>query len=223
MTASTFPHHPAVTAASSAPSWLGGRRLIAVIAAGAAIVWLVFATAFWAQEGTARELEQAQTTLTMTRATITAHASVMRVQGERMLASAQSSKRPHREHWIADAQAMIADATRLDASASLLESQARSLGEHPGQSVRSDLAYIHGAGDALVVEGDQLVAHAATVRTHAGAMEVYAQDTETGIGPADAALLREGADRILDAGERTRSTGTALRQVGEQFMRSLGR
>ena len=192
--------------------------------AAAAIVALIFGVAIQAQQETARELEQAQVQLGVMRTTITTHASVMRAQGEGLLASTRASTSPHRDHLIADAQAMIADAARLDATASLLASQARLLGQHPGQSVRSDLAYIHGAGDALVAEGDQLVAHGRTVRQHATAMEMLAQTTaEADIAATDAALLRDGADRMTDAGERTRSIGMALRRVGEQFMRSLGR
>ncbi len=226
MSASTFPRHPhqpAAATSASPISWLAMPRLLAVVAAAVGIVVLVFAAAIGAQQSTARELEQAQATLTATRATITAHAVVMRVQGEGLLTSARTTTSPHREHWIADAQAMIADAARLDATASLLANQAQLLGQHPGQSVRSDLAYIHGAGDALVAEGDRLVAHGTAVRTHAAAMEALAQTNETDIAQADAALLRDGADRITDAGERTRSIGLALRQVGERFMRSLGR
>lgn len=39
----------------------------------------------------------------------------------------------------------------------------------------------------------------------------------------DVALLRDGADRVTNAGERTRSVGSLLSQVGDRFTRSLGR
>lgn len=222
MRSTTLPRTVA-PASLSATSWLAHPRVLVLLIAAAAIIVLIFGLAIWAQQETARELEQAQAQLGETRTTITTHASVMRAQGEGLLASTQGSTSPHRDHVIADAQAMIADASRLDATASLLASQARLLGQHPGQSVRSDLAYIHGAGDALVAEGDQLVAHGRTVRQHAAAMEELAQTGAADIAATEAALLRDGADRVTDAGERTRSIGMALRRVGEQFMRSLGR
>ena len=194
-----------------------------MIGGSGALVVLLFAAAIASQQGTARELEQAQAQLVEARVTVTAHATTMRTQGARLLAVAQGSKSAHQAHWTDDARAMIADAARLDATVSLLAAQAALLGEHPGASVRSDLGYVHTAGNALVAEGEQLAAHARSMREHSLAMEELARTSETDIAQSDAALLRDGAERVSDAGERTRSIGVALRDVGTQLMRSLGR
>lgn len=204
-------------------AWLQMPRLLAVVAAALAIVTAVFGVAIWAEQSTARELEGAQSEIEAARGVIATYASVMRTQAETLEASAGRSTGSHRGHWIDDARALTADADQLDAAAALLASQARLLGQHPGRSVRSDLGYVHGIGDALIAEGDRLVARAAVVRTHAADMALLAQDGDTEIAQADVSLLREGADRIADAGSRMRTIGAALRQVGEQFMRSLGR
>ncbi len=215
--------HVASKSAGSGPAWLAGPRALALIGGSVAIVLLLFAAAIWAQQSTANDLRRAQGEFTATRAAVVSHAAVMRAQGERLLATAQRSTSAHRQHWIDDAGKMTADAARLDDTARLLGNQGALLGMHPGQSVRSDLSFVHSAGDALISEGKQLVAHGRAMREHALAMEELARTSETDITPADVALLRDGAQRISDAGERTRSVGALLSQVGGQFMRSIGR
>jgi len=214
---------PTTRRPARASSWLAWPRLAIVLVAAAAVVALSFGLAISAEQQAARQLEDAQAELAGARSAIAAHATVMRTQGEALVAAAQSSTGPNRDHVILDAQSMIADAARLDATASLLASQARLLGEHPGQSVRSNLAYIHETGAALVTEGDQLVAQAAAVRDHAAGMEALAGAGGDDIVARSITMLRDDADRLADAGQRTRSIGAALSQVGEQFMRSLGR
>jgi hypothetical protein len=204
-------------------SWLEMPRVLVPIGLAIALVFLVFAAALSAERSTEETLAGAQADLLVTRDVISAHATTMRVQGERLLQMTTSSESPHRDHWASDARQMIADALRLDATAKLIDSQARLLGEHPGSTVRSDLSFIHGVGDGLVAEGDGLVTHGQAMREHGLAMEELARVSETEIAAADAGLLRSGADQLVDAGQRARSVGSALQSVGAQFMRSLGR
>jgi len=204
-------------------SWRAMPRVLVPIGLGTALVFFVFAAALWAGRSSQDTLAGAQADLMATREAISAHATTMRVQGERLLQATTSSVGPHRDHWMGDARQMIADASRLEITAKLIESQARLLGEHPGRTVRSDLSFVHDAGDALVAEGDGLATHGQAMREHGRAMEELAGVSETDIAPADAALLRDGADRLVDAGVRTRTVGAALQRVGDQLMRSLGR
>ena len=209
--------------AASGSTWLARPRVLVLIGGSVAIVLLLFAAAIVAQQNTANDLQRAQGELVATRAAVVSHAAAMRAQSDGLLATARRSTSVHRQHWIDDARQMATEAARLDDTARLLGNQAALLGEHPGQTVRSDLSFVHTAGDAIVSEGDQLLAHGRAMREHALAMEEFARSSETDITPADVGLLRDGADRILDAAERTRSVGTLLTQVGEQFMRSIGR
>ena len=204
-------------------SWLAMPRVLVPIGLAIALVFVVFAAALSAQRGTEETLVGAQADLVVTRDAISAHATTMRAQGERLLQMTTSSVSPHRDHWMSDARQMIADASRLESTAKLIESQARLLGEHPGRTVRSDLGFIHGVGDGLVAEGDGLVTHGQAMREHGLAMEELARVSDTDITPADAALLRDGADRLIDTGARTRAVGAVLQSVGDQLMRSLGR
>lgn len=214
---------PAPPRPAKSRSWLAWPRITVVVTAALVVVALIFGVAISADQQNARQLEDAQAELGTARTAIAAHAQVMRTQGEALVAAAQSSTSPYRDDVIADAQSMIADAARLDGTVSLLANQARLLGQHPGQSVRSNLTYIHQTGDALVAEGDQLVAYAATIREHAAAMDALAGSGAADIVSRTAALLRDGAGRLIDAGQRTRSIGVTLGQAGDRFMRSLGR
>ena len=204
-------------------SWLGMPRVLVPIGVATALVFLVFAAALSAEGSTEETLARAQADLAVTREAISAHSSTMRAQGERLLQVTTSSVSPHRDHWTSHAQQMIADASRLVATAKLIESQARLLGEHPGRTVRSDLTFVHSVGDGLVAEGDGLVTHGQAIREHGLAMEELARTSEMEIAPTDVALLRDGADRLIDTGARTRTVGAVLQSVGGQFMRSLGR
>lgn len=204
-------------------SWVAMPRVLVPVGLAIALVFLLFAAALWADRSTEATLAGAQASLGATRDAIVAHATTMRGQGERLLQATTSSVSPHRDHWTSDARHMIADASRLETTAKLIESQARLLGQHPGRTVRSDLSFVHDAGDALVAEGDGLATHGQAMREHGRAMEDLARVSETDIAPADAALLRDGADRLIDAGTRTRVVGAALQRVGDQFMRSVGR
>jgi len=211
---------PAIT--PRAP-WLAMPRVLVPVGLAIGLVFVLFAAALTADRGTEATLAEAQGDLAVTRDALSAHATAMRGQGERLLQATTSSVSPHRDHWTSDAGQMIADAARLETTARLIESQARLLGEHPGRTVRSDLGFAHDAGDALVAEGEGLVMHGQAMREHGRAMEELARASETDIAPADAALLRDGADRLVDVGVRTRAVGAALQRVGDQFMRSLGR
>ena len=211
------------TPAPSGSRWLARPRVLVISGAAVAVVALLFAAAISAQQSTAAELQRAHDELGVTREAVVAHAAAMRAQSDRLMVTAQRSSSAHRQHWIDDASGMATEAARLDDTARLLGNQAALLGEHLGRSVRSDLSFVHSAGDALVSEGDQLLVHGRAMREHAIAMEEFARSSETDITPADVALLRDGADRLTDAGERTRSVGILLSQVGEQFMRSIGR
>ena len=204
-------------------SWLAMPRVLVPIAGAAAVVVLLFAAALWAEASTEQALAGAQADLAATRGVISSHAATMRAHGQRLLEVTQASTSLHRAHWVGDAQQMLADAARLDDTARLIGSQAALLGQHPGQTVRSDLSFVHSTGVGLVAEGDQLVMHGQAMREHALAMEELGRVSETDIATADADLLRDGADRLVDAGERTRAVGALLRSIGEQFMRSLGR
>ena len=61
------------------------------------------------------------------------------------------------------------------------------------------------------------------MREHGRAMDQLARMSELDIALTDATLLRDGGDRLIDTGVRTRAVGAALQRVGDQFMRSLGR
>lgn len=215
--------HIASKSAGSGSAWLARPRVLALIGGSIATVLLLFAAAIGAQQGTANDLQRAQGELAATRDTVVSHAAAMRVQGERLLATAQRSTSAHRQHWIEDSRQMTADAARLDDTARLLGNDGALLGMHPGQSVRSDLSFAQSAGAALVSKGEQLVVHGRAMREHASAMDDLARASETDITAADAALLRAGAERISEAGERTRYAGALLSRVGAQFMRSIGR
>lgn len=182
-------------------SWLAMPRVLVPVVLGTALVFLVFAAALFAERSTEETLAGAQADLMATRDAISAHC----------------------DHWTGDARQMIADASRLDATAKLIDSQARLRVDHPGRTVRPDLTFVHGAGDGLVAEADALVTYGQAMREHGLAMEKLARASETDIAPAGAALLRDGADRLIDVGVRTRTVGAALQRVGDQFMRSLGR
>jgi len=198
-------------------------RVLVPIGLATALVFLLFAAALWADRSTEETLAGAQADLGVTRDAIFAHATAMRGQGERLLQATTSSVSPHRDHWTSDARRMIGDAARLETTAKLVDSQTRLLGSHPGQTVRSNLSFIRDAGDALAAEGEGLITHGEAMREHGRAMEELARVNETDIAPADAALLRDGAERLIDAGTRTRAVGAALQRVGDQFMRSVGR
>ena len=198
-------------------------RVLIPIGVGIALVFLLFAAALGAERGSQRTLVEAQADLVVTHETIAAHATTMRTQGARLLQLTTGSMSPHRDHWVSDARQMVADASRVETTARMIDSQARLLGEHPGQAVRSDLSFVHDTGNALVAEGDELVTHGQAMREHGLAMAELARASETDIAPADAALLRDDADRLIDAGVRTRTVGAALQRMGDQFMRSLGR
>lgn len=198
-------------------------RVLVPVGLAITLVSLLFAATLSADRGTEATLREAQADLMVTRDAISAHATAMRGQGERLLHAVTSSVSVHRDHWIGDARKMIADASRLESTARMIDSQARLLGEHPGQTVRSSLGFAHDMGDALVGEGDGLTVHGQAMREHGRAMEELARISETDITPADAALLSSGADQLTDAGVRTRTVGTVLERVGDQFMRSLGR
>jgi hypothetical protein len=186
-------------------------------------VLLIWVAALSAERSTENALVSAQADLSVTRDSISSHAMTMRAQGQQLLQVTERSTSPHREHWVSDARIMIADAARLDDLARLIGNQAALLGRHPGQTVRSDLGFVHSTGEGLVDEGDELVTHGLAMREHGLAMEELARASETDIPAADGALLRKGADRLVDAGQRTRNIGALLRSVGEQSMRGLGR
>ena len=205
------------------PSWFSMPRVLIPVGVGTTIVFLFFAAVLGAERGPEGTLVEAQAGLSVTHETIAAHAMTMRTQGARLLQLTTGSMSPHREHWVSDARGMAADVTWLETTERMIESQARLLGEHPGQAVRSDLSFVHDTGSALVSEGDELVIHGQAMREHGLAMAELARASGTDIAPADAALLRDDADRLVDAGVRTRTVGAALERMGEQFMRSLGR
>ena len=204
-------------------SWLSMPRVLLPIGVGTTLVFLLFAAALGAERSSQGTLDGAQAELVSTRGTIAAHATTMRIQGDRLLETTTSTMSPHRDHWVSDARQMVTDASRLETTAQLIDSQARLLGQHPGQAVRSDLSSVHDAGNALVAEGDELVSHGQAMREHGLAMAELARASETEIAPADAALLRGEADRLINAGVRTRTVGAALQRMGDQLMRSLGR
>ena len=193
-------------------------RVLIPIGVGIAIVFLLFAAALGAERGSQRTLVEAQADLVVTHETIAAHATTMRTHGARLLQLTTGSMSPHRDHWVSDARQMVADASRVETTARMIDSQARLLGEHPGQAVRSDLSFVHDTGNALVAEGDELVTHGQAMREHGLAMAELARASETDIAPADAALLRDDADRLIDAGVRTRTVGAALQRMGDQFI-----
>jgi hypothetical protein len=204
-------------------SWLAMPRVLVPVGVAIALVFLLFSAAVLGERTTEETLAGAQAELRATRDAMSAHATTMRSQGEQLLQLTTSSESPHRDHWTSDARQMIADASRLETTARLIDSQARLLGAYPGSTVRSDLSFIHSVGDGLVAEGDGLVTHGQAMREHGLAMEELARVSETDITAADAALLRSGADQLVDAGQRTRSVGSLLQSVGDQLMRSLGR
>lgn len=204
-------------------SWLEMPRVLVPVGLAIALVSVPFAATLWVDRGTEEALAEAHADLLITRDAISAHATAMRGQGERLIRAAPSSVSVHRDHWIGDAREMIADASRLETTARMIDSQARLLGRHPGQTVRSSLSFAHDAGDALVAEGAGLMVHGQAMREHGRAMVERARVRETDITTADATLLSAGADRLIDAGVRTRTVGEALQRVGDQFMRSLGR
>jgi len=194
-------------------SWFSLPRVILPIGLGTALVFLLFAGAVGAKRGSQVTLVAAQADLALTHETIAAHALTMRTQAARLLQLTTNSMSPHRDHWMRDAREMVADASRIETTARMIESQARLLGEHPGQAVRSDLSFVHDTGTALMAEGNEL-------ETHGQAMREYGL---ADAAPADAALVRADADGLINAGVRTRTVGVALQQMGDQFMRSLGR
>jgi hypothetical protein len=104
-------------------------------------------------------LDEAQASLAATNETIATHALTMRTQGVRLLQLTTGSMSQHRDHWVTEARQMVADGSRLETTARMIDSQARLLGQHPGQAVRSDLRFVHDTGTALVAEGDELVTH----------------------------------------------------------------
>ncbi len=116
----------------------------------------MFAAALWSERGTEEALVAAPADRGATRGVMTAHADTMRAQGERLCQTAAGSASPHRDHWMSDARWMIGDAAQLDATATLIDSQARLLGEHPGRSARSiaaDAAALRDAADLLIDAG----------------------------------------------------------------------
>jgi hypothetical protein len=198
-------------------------RVLLPVGGAVALVVVLAAAALSSERTTEADLARAQGELGLARDAIVTHAAVLRTQGQRLLQVTQISTSAHREHWITDAQQMIADAATLDDTARTVGNQAALLGAHPGQAARIDLSFVHSTGAGLVAAGEQLVAHGAAMREHALAMEQLARLSDTDIAPTDVALLRDGADRVTDAGDRMRSVGGLLERVGEQFMRSLGR
>lgn len=205
-------------------SWLSLPRVLVPIAATVALVVLIGAAAIWAGRGTQEALAGVQADLSATRDVLSSHAAAMGAQGRRLLRVTERSRSPHREHWVSDAQRMIADAARLADTARMIGNQATLLGQHPEQqAVRPDLDFVRSTGEGLVAEGDRLVTHGQAMREHGLAIEELARASEVDIPPADAASLREGGERLVDAGQRTRTAGTLLRNVGEQRMRGLGR
>lgn len=205
-------------------SWLSLPRVLVPIAAAVALVVLIGAAAIWAGRGTQDALAGVQADLSATRDVLSSHAAAMSAQGQRLLRVTESSRSPHREHWVSDAQRMIADAVRLADTARMIGNQAALLGQHPGQqAVRTDLDFVRSTGEGLVAEGDRLVTHGQAMREHGLAMEELARASEVDIPPADAASLRESGEQLVDAGQRTRTAGVLLRSVGENRMRGLGR
>jgi|GEM_PF-1895639 len=198
------------------------RVLIPIVVVTAA-VFLLFAAALSAERRSQGTLVEAQADLVVTRDTIAAHATTMRTQGVRLLELTTGSMSPHRDHWVSDARQMVADVSRLETTARMIDSHARLLGEHPGQAAGSDLSFVHDTGNSLVTEGNELVTHGQAMRGHGLAMAELARVSDADLAPADTALLSADADRLIEAGVRIRTVGAALQLMGDQFMRSLGR
>ena len=188
-------------------------RVLIPIGGVIAVAFLLFAAALGAERSSQGTLVEARADLVVAQEMAASHATTMRTQGVRLLQATTGSTSPHRDHWVTDARRMVADGSRLETTARMIDSQTRLLGEHPGQAVRSDLSFVHDTGTALMAEGNEL-------ETHGQAMREYGL---ADAAPADAALVRADADGLINAGVRTRTVGVALQQMGDQFMRSLGR
>lgn len=154
-----------------------------------------------------------------TRSAAADHARTMRQQADSLIAAAERSAAPERDHWLADGRAMLAYAARLEALAAMLADQSRLLGGHSTWGTREGVGLIDPAGRALRDEGRSLAAHADAMAEHARAMEPSAE--AAGLSAQDVALLRDGAGRMRDAATRTIRLGEALERYGDGLRRGL--
>lgn len=194
------------------------RRLEFAPLAALVVGLLVLLLLGWWLTGTSSsDLNRSSSAMREAQSAASDHAAAMRGLVRRLSAGAGPSGTPS-----AAAQQLIDGAARLDNLALLLGNQAALLGPHPGQSVRTDVTFVHHTGDAVVAEAEAVIAHGQAMRDQAAVIGGLAR-SESSATADDALLLEEGATQLIDAGERARRAGVLLQQSGSQFMRSLGR
>lgn len=150
------------------------------------------------------------------------HAAAMIDDGNGIMAAAQASTGPDRDHWAADSAQMVVEGRNLLALGQRLRASATLLGEQPTQRAREDLGLIKGEGLSLRADGQAAVAHGQAMVEHRRLMVTLAARPGSGITPADAALMEQDASRIVDAGTRISRTADALLVAVGRLRRSLG-
>lgn len=196
------------------------RRVAAITLSVLAGGLLVAALALSAFRGEDRELGAGVSADIATTQNVAAeHARAMRQQAESLIAAAERSAEPEREHWLADGRTMLAYAARLEALAATLADRSKLLAGHSTWRTQPGLGLLEAVGRALRDEGRSIAAHADTMSEHARAMEPTAE--AAGLSAQDIALLRDGAGRMRDAATRTVRLGEALERYGDGLRRGL--
>lgn len=161
--------------------------------------------------------------LNETAALIDQHGDAMVEHGERLLAAARRGSGTDRDHWISDAQHMIGDGQGLHAIAAGLRSDARSLGDHPGQNTNASASMLFAKSGELRGEGTAMIAHGQAMVEHATVMAELAQQPGSAVTVADAQLMSQDAPRIVDAGRRVLGVADILYATADQLRSMLRR
>lgn len=192
------------------------RTIVALAVLGAAVLAGSAVLAFAVAQPD--DPERARVLLADARDVAQRHAVSMRDQAARLAETAETTGE-HREHWIADAASMRADADRLAALAALLEKQIAGVARVV-EGPSGDLRVLREMGRTLAIEGRSIADHGRAMLPHARQMAEFARG---GDGVAEADALGLAASWMADAGDRASQAGEALSRSAEGMLRGLAR
>lgn len=195
------------------------RTIVAIAALGAAVLAGSAVLAFAVAQRD--DPERARVLLADARDVTQRHAASMRDQAARLAETAETTGQ-HREHWIADAASMRADADRLAALAALLEKQVAGVA-HVVEGPSGDLRALREMGRTLAIEGRAIADHGRAMLPHAQQMVELARAADGGRMVTEAGALGLAAGWMADAGDRASQAGEALSRSAEGMLRGLAR